>query len=204
MQVSVLISSTQQHDDSSADEEDALITFPDLARRWVSTESLTLHARTSGSWWKTMTGNLVPRKTANDRCSNCQACLDVSINTCKRKKEPLCGGCYNQSTCWGQVPCETWTKFEKARHYAQFSAQAYNHPAPNNRLDLIMLVPYRLDLDVNNGTMVRLLKDPNTGEALDPPPAGLDGSWNQAKENLMRCRMLGEEEGLPDLDLEPD
>ena len=40
VQVSVLMSSTQQHDDSSAEEEDALIKFPDLARRWVSTESL--------------------------------------------------------------------------------------------------------------------------------------------------------------------
>ena len=159
VQVSVLISSTQQREDSS-EEEDSLIKFPDLARHWVSTESLKDYARSSGSWWRTISGNLGERKTANNRCGLCQPCLDTTKSTCKKKGELSCIGCLNRNTCWGQSPCETWTEVEKARHYAQFSLQAYNRPSNNNIIDLITQAPYRLDLDLNDGTMVKLRNDP--------------------------------------------
>ena len=84
-------------------------------------------------------------------------------------------------------PCEAWAETDKAGYYAQFSLQAYEFASATNRVDLIRLGPYCLDLDVNGGTLLKL-----PANDLEPPPKGLSGSWNPAKGDLMIQRMLGE------------
>ena len=98
-----------------------------------------------------------------------------------------CFGCQHQDICWGTFPCETLADEEKADFYAQFSLQAYEFPSATNRVDLIRLGPYRLDLDLNGGTLIRY-----PASDLDPSTLELNSFWDETKENLMLQRMLGE------------
>lgn len=53
-------------------------------------------------------------------------------------------------------------------------------------MDLIWKVPYRIDLDVDNGTMLKLSYNPQISQPIGAPPEGLDSPW----DNLKEARML--------------
>ena len=185
-QHSLLISSTAiAYTDSEDEDDDALLLYPGLHDPWVSTHEPVLHAGASPTWLQRINKRLGSHKTSDDRCKKCKACLGVLKNTCAKQNTSPCGGCLKNHTCWGQLPCERWSETEKARHYAQFSLQAYHRPRLDARTDLITKSPYRLDLDLNNGTMLKLQTDPHTGQYIGPPLDGLDDPWDQVKESLM-------------------
>ena len=138
VKVSVLVSTTQPRDDSS-EEEDVLAQYPGLARSYVSTEDVRNYAKTNTSWWKRTTGSLAKRPTSKDRCGTCGPCItkNTKKNTCKSKGEDLCHGCDANHTCWRQPPCVKWTDHQKASFWANKALQAYNHPSPSSRVELL-------------------------------------------------------------------
>ena len=198
-QHSLLISSTAiTYTDSEDEDDDALVLYPGLDDLWVSTQDPVLHARASPTWLLRINKRLGSRKTSGDRCKTCNACLGAQKITCLKQNTSPCGGCLKNHTCWGQRPCERWSESEKARHYTQFALQAYHRPRLDARTDVIARSQYRLDLDVNNGTMLKLHTDQQTSLYIGPPPDGLDGPWDQVKESLMIWRMTRGDEPMPD------
>ena len=112
----------------------------------------------------------LPVPTTKERCKICVPCLNLKGSTCRQKNETLCYGCQHNNACWQQQPCECWEEPKKARYWANFALQAYSHPSPTNRVDLIVRAPYRLDLDLEGGKMLKLRYQPGTKDVLGSPP----------------------------------
>ena len=129
-----------------------------------------------------MTGGLnVPN--SKDGYKSCIPCVAQKGNTCKQNSESPCYSCKKNGTCWRQQPCERWDDQQKARYLGNFSALAYKHPSPGQRIDLLISVPYRLDYDTK--VVLKLWNRPGSKDLLGEPPKGLNHPWNSEKEDRM-------------------
>ena len=78
---------------------------------------------------------------------------------------------------------------DQGRYRASMAIQAYNKPSRDARTDLIVQSAFRLDLDRNDGQLLRLSADPITGLPLGRPPPDLDYPWDARNERRMLYRM---------------